>query len=266
MSNLTKILVFIIFFTILTVFTGTVTASNCTLNPEDPIQLIINNTPYDKAIRNNITDNPISDEVMVNTTGVVMSNTTSNCGPASLATVLQNLSINVSQDMVATIAGTDDNGTTMYGLAQAAQKQGLIVKGLKLKVNELQAWNLVYLTLDNVGHYSIVTRINNTIVYLADSDSGNINMTLTDFTESYIQNKTSEYGYALVITDDSNNPQLNNNNTLTDNEMKSVKGTGSIISEWNTGQNNARIKSIAKSYYVIFQVVGRSMDLESFNG
>ncbi|OEC84585.1 MULTISPECIES: cysteine peptidase family C39 domain-containing protein [Methanobacterium] len=247
MSNLTKILVFIIFFTILTVFTGTVTASNCTLNPEDPIQLIINNTPYDKAIRNNITDNPISDEVMVNTTGVVMSNTTSNCGPASLATVLQNLSINVSQDMVATIAGTDDNGTTMYGLAQAAQKQGLIVKGLKLKVNELQAWNLVYLTLDNVGHYSIVTRINNTIVYLADSDSGNINMTLTDFTESYIQNKTSEYGYALVITDDSNNPQLNNNNTLTDNEMKSVKGTGSIISEWNTGQNNARIKSIAKS-------------------
>jgi predicted double-glycine peptidase len=254
MSNLTKILVFIIFFAILTVFTGTATASNCNLNPEDPIQLVINNTPHNDTIRNDITNNSVSDELMVNTTGIVMSNATSNCGPASLATVLQNLSINVSQNVLASDAGTDDNGTTMYGLAQAAQKQELIVKELKLKVNELQAWNLVYLTLDNIGHYSIVTNINNTIVYLADSDSGNINMTLADFTESYVQNKTSEYGYVLVITNNSSDPQLGNNNTLTDDEMKSIKGTGSIINEWNNGWKNPRIKSIVKS--ILFKFSG----------
>ena len=254
MNNLTKILVLITFFAILTTFTGIVSASNCTVNPEDPIQLVINNTPDDDTIRNNITDNPISDEVVVNTTGIVMSNTTSNCGPASLATVLQNLSINVSQDVLAADAETDHNGTTMYGLAQAAQKQGLIAKGLKLKVNELKPWNIVYLIRDNRGHYSIVTSINKTIVYLEDSDSGNINMTLTDFIEAYIQNKTSEYGYALIITNDSSDLRLCNNNTLTDDEMKSIKGTGSIISEWNNGWNNPRIKSIAKS--ILFHFSG----------
>lgn len=240
MNNLTKILVLIIFFAILTMFTGIVSASNCTVNPEDPIQLVINNTPDDDPIRNNITDNPISDEVMVNTIGVVMSNTTSNCGPASLATVLQNLSINISQDVLAADAGTDENGTTMHGLAQAAQKQGLIMKGLKLAVNELKPWNIVYLIMDNIGHYSIVTSINNTIVHLADTDSGNINMTLTDFTEAYIQNKTSEYGYALIITNDSSNLQLCNNNTLTDDEMKSIKGTGA---GWTS--SNPLIKALA---------------------
>ena len=241
MSNLTKMLVFIIFFATLTVFTGTVSASNCTVNPEDTIFPIIKNiSNNDTAVAiENSTTSQIQDE-QINTTKVVMSNTTSNCGPASLATVLQNLSINVSQDILAADAGTDENGTTMYGLAQAAQKQELIVKGLKLKVNELQAWNLVYLTLDNISHYSIVTDINNTIVYLADSDSGNINMTLADFIEAYIQNKASEYGYALVITDDSSNPQLNNNNILTDNEMKSVKGTGA---GWTS--SNPLIKALA---------------------
>ena len=228
MNNLMKISAFICFFAILTIFTGIVSASNGTINLEDQIQSVINNTFDNKTIATseNITNSQISDELMVNTTGIVMSNTTSNCGPASLATVLQNLSINVSQDVLAANAGTDENGTTMYGLAQAAQKQGLIIKGLKLRVNELEPWNIVYLTLDNIGHYSITTSINNTTVYLADTDFGNINMTLADFTAAYVQNKTNGYGYALVITNNSTNPQLCNNNTLTDDEMKSIKGTG----------------------------------------
>ena len=227
MNNSVKILIFISLFAILNIFTGAVSAVNVAINPEDVISPIINNiSDNDTALQTeNSTDNSIQDE-LTNTTGIVMSNTTSNCGPASLATVLQNLSINVSQDMLAVDAGTDENGTTIYGLAQAAQKQGLIVKGLKLKVNELKLWNIVYLTIDNRGHYSIVTSISNTMVYLADSDSGNINMTLADFTETYIQNKTSEYGYALVITNNSSNSQLNNDNTLTGNEMNAIKGNG----------------------------------------
>lgn len=234
MNNSVKILIFISLFVILNIFTGAVSAVNVAINPEDNI------SDNDIAVlTENSIANPIQDE-LINTTGVVMSNTTSNCGPASLATVLQNLSINISQDVLAADAGTDENGTTIHGLAQAAQKQGVIVKELKLAVNELKPWNIVYLTIDNVGHYSIVTSINNTIVYLADSDSGNINMTLADFTETYIQNKTSEYGYALVITNDSSNLQLCNNNTLTDDEMKSIKGTGA---GWTS--SNPLIKALA---------------------
>lgn len=47
------------------------------------------------------------------------------------------------------------------------------------------------------------------MVYLADSDLGNINMTLEDFTAIYS-------GYALVIT---NGTQLNNGTVLTTEEM-----------------------------------------------
>jgi len=69
---------------------------------------------------------------MIDPTGIIMSTTTYNCGPATLATVLQNLDINVSQDVLTIVAGTDNDGTTMYGLAQAAQQQqGVIAKGLK---------------------------------------------------------------------------------------------------------------------------------------
>lgn len=243
MNKLMKIIIFVSLFTIVFMFTGAVSAVNYAGSPGNSVQAIINNDSDNANVTtgNNITNSQIPDELIVNTTGIVMSNTTSNCGPASLATVLQNLNINISQDVLAATAETDDNGTTMYGLAQAAKQQGMTAKGLKLTVNELKPWNIVYLTIDNKGHYSIITSITDMTVYLADSDSGNINMTLTDFTAAYVQNKTNGYGYALVITNDSTNFQLCNNNTLIDNEMKSIKGTGQ---GWYP--SNPLVKALAK--------------------
>jgi len=178
-------------------------------------------------IGNNITNSQIQDIQMVDTTGIVMSSTAYNCGPATLATVLQNLGINVSQDVLTIVAGTDNDGTTMYGLAQAAQQQqGVFVRGLKLTVNELRSGNIVYLTIVDECHYAIFKSINGSIVYLADTDLGNINMTLDKFTQAYVQNTTTGYGYALIITNDSSDSQLNNNNTIDDNTMKTIKGTG----------------------------------------
>ncbi len=147
----------------------------------------------------------------------VMANTYYNCGPAALATVLQKyFNITVSQDQLATLAGTDETGTTMYGLVQAAQDEGLTVEGLELPVDQLEPGNIVYLTINGVGHYSVITNITNTIVYLADSDFGNINMTLADFTAEY-------NGYALVIT---NGTPLSNGTILTTGEMQNIKGEG----------------------------------------
>lgn len=273
MNKLLKILAFLIIFVAAIMFTEPVSAVNWTVNPENSVQSVINNTSdnnriiindnndstniyFENSIVNktlpltavsgeNEIDNQINNVQMVDTTGIVMSSTTYNCGPATLATVLQKLNINETQDMFASLAGTDENGTTMYGLTQAAQQKGVIAKGLKLKVNELKHGNIVYLIIDYEDHYSIITSINDTTVYLADTDFGNINMTLANFTAAYVQHATTGYGYALVVTNNSTDPQLSNNNTLTDDEMKPIKGTGSIINAWNNGHNNARIKSIA---------------------
>lgn len=216
MNNLTKILVFISLFTMVIMFTNAVSASNCTINPKDSIQSFINNTPDNDAIQNNITDIPISDELIVNTTGIVMSNTTSNCGPASLATVLQNLSINVSQDVLAADAGTDENGTTIYGLAQAAQKEGLFAYGKNLSVDQLESGDIVYLNIGE-GHYSVITNITNKTVYLADPNIGNINIPMAYFKADYS-------GKALVISNNSNDKQLTSGTILTNDEMQKIKG------------------------------------------
>ena len=249
MNKLIKILTFIILFTTLIMFTGVVYANNLALNHGNSVQsvmgnnsdnfIIAGNTLTDTRVgtaslnsnnttltENNITSSEIQDVQTINTTGIVMSSTTSNCGPASLATVLQKMSINVSQDVLAAIAGTDENGTTMYGLAQAAQLSGVFVKGLKLTVNELKPENMAYLNIEGTGHYSVITSVNGSIVYLADTDLGNINMTYANFTAAYIQNTVSGYGYALVVTNNSSDPQLSNNNTLTEDDAEAIKGTG----------------------------------------
>ncbi|MEN4006038.1 MAG: cysteine peptidase family C39 domain-containing protein [Methanobacterium sp.] len=43
------------------------------------------------------------------------------CGPAALATVLQNIGIGVTEQELKVLAGTDTSGTSMYGLVRAAK-------------------------------------------------------------------------------------------------------------------------------------------------
>jgi len=102
-------------------------------------------------------------------------------------------------------------------MLQAAQSKGLIAKGLKLNVTELRSDNLVLLSIGDQGHYIIVKNVTNTTVYLADTSMGNMEMSLEKFNSLYS-------GNALVITNNANNPQLNNTNVMTTSEMKLAKG------------------------------------------
>ena len=138
-----------------------------------------NSTIIDES--NNVTGSWIENILEIDPTGIVMWDFIFNCGPASLATVLQRFGINVSQEDLAFFAGTDLTGTTMYGLVQAAKEEGLTAEGLKLAVNQLEPGNIVFLTMNGEGHFSVITNITDTMVYLADSDLGNINMTLDNF-------------------------------------------------------------------------------------
>ncbi len=68
---------------------------------------------------------------------VVMQTTSYNCGPAALATVLQGMGIGCTEYELAQIAGTDETGTTMYGLMRAAMEKGLNARGMRVKVDNL---------------------------------------------------------------------------------------------------------------------------------
>ncbi len=84
------------------------------------------------------------------TTGVVMQSTGYNCGPAALAAVLNNLGINSTEQELAKLAGTDESGTTMYGLMQAAQEKGLKATGTKLSIDEFQKNDIIFLNIREV--------------------------------------------------------------------------------------------------------------------
>ncbi|MEN4017275.1 MAG: cysteine peptidase family C39 domain-containing protein [Methanobacterium sp.] len=57
----------------------------------------------------------------IDTSGIVMQSSDFSCGPAALATVLQNMGFNITEQELIVLAGTDTSGTTMHGLVRAAQ-------------------------------------------------------------------------------------------------------------------------------------------------
>jgi len=160
-----------------------------------------------------------------------MKTTKYSCGPAALATVLQNMGINATEEELKVLAGTDETGTTMHGLAQAARSKGLSAAGMKLSTDELRPNNIIHVIKDGTPHYSVVREVTENSVKLADPSIGNIEMTREKFNEIYS-------GYALVITnpnmeapDISVNETSNNTDavsvqpeTLADEEMESIKG------------------------------------------
>ena len=169
--------------------------------------------------------------VEIDTTGIIMQSTDFNCGPAALATVLGNFEINTTEQELATLAGTDESGTTMYGLAEAAKAKGLNAVGMKLLVDDLKPNNIVFLTIDDGPHYSVVREITADKVLLADPSLGNIEMSKEKFSEVYS-------GNALVITDPNTSAQVNSSTqaTVTDQTSQTQDITNSTDADGITDQ------------------------------
>jgi predicted double-glycine peptidase len=124
---------------------------------------------------------------------IVMQTTSYNCGPAALATVLQGMGIGCTEYELAQIAGTDETGTTMYGLMRAAMEKGLDARGMRVKVDNLDSNNIVFLNIDDKFHYSVIGQINENTVILADPALGKIEITKNYFERIYS-------GNALIIS------------------------------------------------------------------
>ncbi|MDI6841392.1 MAG: cysteine peptidase family C39 domain-containing protein [Methanothermobacter wolfeii] len=186
----------------------------------------------------------LTHNVTVDSEGVVLQARNYTCGPAALATVLQRLGVNTTEDELAGLAGTTEEGTTMQGLLEASMAKGMNATGMKLNISELTENMIAYTINDGTGHYTVINGITNDTIKLADPSLGDIEMNIEEFAEIYS-------GYTLVINDH-NNPQVNettdqsnkntnssdsinnltdtasdvqaDNRTLTDEEMKNIKG------------------------------------------
>ena len=200
----------------------TLSGNNITLNGQGIVYQLTNLT----ITGNSVTGNDVVDVTKVDCSGVVMQNNVWDCGPASLATVMCKLGINITQDEIAGLAGTDKLGTSMFGLLQAAQSKGLNAAGMLLSVNQLLPNNIVLLEVEGLYHFSVISAINNTTVTLADSSFGIIQMDIGNFTDQYS-------GYALVVS--ILNITQQNNGVLINSTMQSLVGTNININLGSLG-------------------------------
>jgi parallel beta-helix repeat protein len=167
---------------------------------------------------NNFADNWLADTSIVDSGEVVIATTIYTCGPAALATILKSMGIYTSEAELAQLAGTDETGTSLYGLKTAALAKGATtVIGARLTTNQLKTNYIVVLSIDGTNHFEVVQNITNTTIYLFDPNLGNIEMTLDKFNELYITSGGT--GVALIINDQA----PTNATILTDDEMKNIK-------------------------------------------
>ena len=134
------------------------------------------------------------------TIGVVMANDNYSCGPASLATVLNRYGLNLSLNQVSQHTNTSLDGTSMQSLIDAAKYYNFSAYGVEIETENLKENYIVHLNINGCQHWTVITKVTDTHVFLADSTEGNINFTLDEF-NSYFTKKA-------IALSNSNAPDL----------------------------------------------------------
>lgn len=78
------------------------------------------------------------------------------CGPQTLQVVCEILGVKSTIEELAQLAGTDESGTTMGGLYQAAEKMGLAPFGKKFTVQELDVLDYPVIAFVKTNHFVVI--------------------------------------------------------------------------------------------------------------
>jgi parallel beta-helix repeat protein len=175
---------------------------------------------------NRFTDNWLADTSVIDSGKMVMATTIYSCGPAALATILKSIGIFTTEAELAELSGTDETGTSLYGLKIAAQSKGISAIGARLTTDQLETNYIVVLSINGRNHVEVVQNITENTIILFDPNLGIIEMSLDKFNELYT-------GIALVINDSLPPGTVQ----LTNDEMRDIKAM------WH-------YETIAHSYYV----------------
>ena len=144
----------------------------------------------------------IIEEKQKDTTGVVMATDNYSCGPASLATALNRNGLNLSLNEVSKHTNTSLNGTSMQSLIDAAKYYGFSAYGVEVDTKCLKENNIVHLNINGCEHWTVISKVTDTHIFLADSTEGNINFTIDEF-NSYFSKK------AIILSNISKNDLKN---------------------------------------------------------
>lgn len=115
----------------------------------------------------------------------------SDCGAACLATISKQYGLSISISKIREAAGTDKQGTSVYGIVQAAEKLGFTAKAVKgVKGNKNALFTKFSLpaiahviTSDKLLHYVVLHKISKKEIVVADPAKGIVKYTPEDFLE-----------------------------------------------------------------------------------
>lgn len=108
------------------------------------------------------------------------------CGAACLATICKQYGLTTPITRIREVAGTDREGTNVYGLAKAAEHLGFSTKAVKgdkeALLGDFPLPAIAHVvTAENLMHYVVLHKINKKEVIVADPDKGLVKYTLEEF-------------------------------------------------------------------------------------
>jgi ATP-binding cassette, subfamily C, bacteriocin exporter len=109
------------------------------------------------------------------------------CGPACIATIAKQYGLKLSISKIREIAGTDSEGTSVYGVVQVAKSLGFDTKAVKVSNNEeifedLKTPLIAHVVIDNILlHYVVIHQITKESILIADPAKGIVKYTPKEF-------------------------------------------------------------------------------------
>ncbi|GLI12075.1 hypothetical protein MARBORIA2_11650 [Methanobrevibacter arboriphilus] len=157
-------------------------------------------------------NNWLADSSVIDDSEMVMATTVYTCGPAALATLFKKWGVFTTESEIAKLAGTDNEGTSLWGLKNASESKGIYANAYNVTSDKLKVDNIVLLKINGFNHFELILNISNETIVLFDPNLGIISMNWTRFNELFT-------GIVMVF-----NGTIINSTPLSEKVMKEIKG------------------------------------------
>ncbi len=188
-------------------------------------------SPVDEEEDDTVASDDSSDaDALKNFEGVTRQSTPWNCGPAALATVLNQLGYTATEQQITDLyPASEEQGINLLSLKNAAialgADQGYSVMLKKWSLADLANYItttgdpvLAYDTKKGVGgHYSVVRSIKDNVVSISDTEAGNIEFSASDYEQMF-------NGYVLIVTESPDSVPVIDGDVVTDEMAAAVWG------------------------------------------
>ena len=131
------------------------------------------------------------------------------CGPYALMVVAKTFGVDVDLASVVDLAGTTSQGTTMKGLADAAHKLGLRVRGMRVSLRQLTDLKLPAIAYVNDNHFFVIDQILDNQLSITDINMEFDFMSLEEFDQIW-------NGHVLTVSPERNEDLANQPNIWAD--------------------------------------------------